>query len=926
MLLILLLIFIIAFAVPLIYRFAKEITHWLLSFFLLFCLIYVIPYGGVIKDKPIYIKYEWIPSLDIFFEIYLDSLSFIFAILILLVGSLIILYSGAFLKDKENLSRYFLYILLFAGSMLGIVVSGNLIMIFIFWELTSISSFFLIGYYNKKDGALFAAQQALIVTAFGGLALLAGFILIYLLTGTFSLKELSIHRETIIFSNLYLPVLFLIFIGCFTKSAQMPFHFWLPNAMIAPAPVSAYLHSATIVKAGIFLLMRVFPFLGDTNLWKFILVSVGMITMFFGAFISAKKTDMKQILAFSTISSLGTMVVLIGLGTQYALQAAILYFLAHALYKATLFLSAGVIEYYTHTKNIETLKGLYKTAPLLGIIAVSAALSQSGIPPLFGYFGKEISYKAIVNTDFIVWALVIVFLITNMFLMCSALLVGYKPFIGSYEKRKIIIKPIFLVSPLILSVFGLINSLIPNSINDSIINPAVSATLGVKTNLDISFWPGFSLPLILSILTYFGGYYIYKYRFYFRLQTEEFVQYLKPSLLYSYAIDFLKDVAVVLTRFLQSGYLRNYIVITILFTLFIVSFPLFFQADFVSAVENLSDLFYNIDFVLYEFVLFLIIGIASVTIAFLRSRIFVIILLGVVGYGISAIFFIYGAPDLAMTQFAIETLTVIIFVLVIFRLPKFSAYSQKRTIFRDVVISIICGSVFVLLVFFVSYFEPEKLISKFYLENSVLLANGRNIVNVILVDFRALDTLGEITVLIAASFGIFALMKLGTQNQNKNSLNNTGSTDFYSENKTEKENLRPFLSVLLSAAVKYIIPLLLIFSIFLLFRGHNQPGGGFIGGVVASSVFALMALAESSGFSKRKLKISPEAIITIGFSITIISALIPVFLGYSFMQGLWIEFYVPVIQKLGTPFLFDVGVYFLVSGVILKSIFSIIEN
>ncbi|MCX7833118.1 MAG: Na+/H+ antiporter subunit B [Ignavibacteria bacterium] len=923
---ILLLIFAIAFAVPIIYHFAKEITHWFLSFFLLFCLVYVIPFENQLKNGPIYLKYEWFPSLNIFLEIYIDGLSFIFAILILFIGSLIIIYSGVYLKDKDNLSRFYTYILMFAGSMLGIVVSGNLIMIFIFWELTSVSSFFLIGYYNKKEASIIAAQQALIVTAFGGLALLAGFVIIYLLTGTFSLKELSAHRETIIFSNFYLPLLFLILVGAFTKSAQMPFHFWLPNAMIAPAPVSAYLHSATMVKAGIFLLMRLFPILGDTDLWKYTLIFVGMTTMLFAAFISAKRTDLKQILAFSTISSLGAMVVLIGIGSKYAIQAAVIYFLAHALYKASLFLSAGVIEHYTHTRNIETLKGLYKTAPIFAIIALTAALSQSGIPPFFGYFAKEISYKAVVQSDFIVWVLSIVFLITNIFLICSAFLVGFKPFAGSYEKKKIVIKPLFLVSPFILSTLGFISSLFPSSINDSIINPAISGVMGVKVNLDISFWPGFSWPLLLSIFTFIGGYYAYRYRQYFRLQTEEFVKYLKPSLLYNYTIDFLKNIAVLQTRFLQSGYLRNYILIIILFTLFIISFPIFFQSDIVRVFDNISEWFYNFDFIFYEFILYFIIVIAALTIPILKSRIFAIILLGVVGYGISAIFFIYGAPDLAMTQFAIETLTVIIFVLVIFRLPKFSAYSQKKTILRDIFVSAICGAVFVMFIFLISYIEPSKFTSKFYSENSLLLAQGRNIVNVILVDFRALDTLVEVTVLLTACFGIYALMKLGGNKHIDSISSKSELKTTYNHSVNSNSNLHSYYSVLLVTATKLIIPLLLIFSIFLLFRGHNQPGGGFVGGLVASSVFAILALAENSEKARTTLKFSPETIIGFGFAIILISTFIPLLFGYSFMQGVWFDLYIPVVQKIGTPFLFDVGIYFLVTGVILKSVFSIMEN
>lgn len=739
---------------PFLYKLFRGITNWIISSVIAGTLFLFINTGRVILTEGFYLEsYEWFTSANINLEFYVDGLGFVFGIIVLGIGSLIVLYSGYYLKGKEYTGRFYLYIVLFAASMLGLVISGNLILMFIFWELTGVSSFFLIGYYFYREESRISAQQALLVTGFGGLALLAGFILIYLSAETFSIKELLTKRELIVFTEIYPVVLILVLTGVFTKSAQVPFHFWLPNAMVAPAPISAYLHSATMVKAGIFLLMRFYPILGDTQEWKYLLTGFGTFTMLMAGFISVKQTDLKKILAYSTVSALGLMVTLMGISTQEAIQAAVVFLIAHALYKGSLFLIAGLVEHSANSRDINELSGLYKTVPFLGIISFAAAASQSGLPLFFGFLGKELTYSSAIDTDFLKVFLPLVFLTANIFMVCAALMAGVKPFIGEYEKEKVKISTLKFISPFILSLTGFLIFYIPGIIDAGIVRPAVDAISGVKSGIGLSLWHGFNLPLLLSLITLAGGYYVFRYRHYFKLHLEDSLMYLTPSSVYNSSLTFLKKTAFRMTKILQNGYLRNYLIVIIAFTIVMMLLPLIVRNQ-ISIFIDESEIQWYIIFLYTSMI------ISALFVTVTKSRLSAIAALGVVGFGVVVIFIMHGAPDLAITQFAIEVLTVILFVVVLFKLPVFANLSPKRNKIRDVVISLFAGFTVFLILYMITNESMKPLISDYYARNSFIAANGRNVVNVILVDFRGLDTMGEITVLAIAAFGVYALLKL----------------------------------------------------------------------------------------------------------------------------------------------------------------------
>lgn len=739
---------------PFLYRIFRGITNWIISLIIFVALGIFINTGQVIINEGFLSEnYLWFDSAGINLEFYLDGLGFLFGIIVLGIGALIVLYSGYYFKGKEYTGRYYLYIVLFAASMLGLVISGNLIVMFIFWELTGISSFFLIGYYFYKEESRINAQQALLVTGFGGLAILAGFILIYISAGTFSVKELLTKRELIVFTDIYPIILILILTGVFTKSAQVPFHFWLPNAMVAPAPISAYLHSATMVKAGIFLLMRLYPVMGDTTEWKYILSGFGIFTMLIAGFISIKQTDLKKILAYSTVSALGVMVTLMGISTQEAIQAAVVFLIAHALYKGSLFLISGLVEHSANSRDITVLSGLYKTIPFLGIISFAAAASQSGLPLFVGFFGKELSYSSAVDTDFLKIFLPVILLTVNVFMACAALMAGVKPFIGEYNKEKVKINSFKYISPFILSFAGFAVFFIPGLLDKNIIIPAVNAISGVETQLELSLWHGFNIPLIMSVVTLAGGYYVYKYRVYFKLHLEDSLIFLTPSALYHTFISWLKKTAFYITRILQNGYLRNYLIVILVFTIVIMMLPLIVRNQ-ISIFIDESEIQWYIIFLYTSMI------ISALFVTITKSRLSAIAALGVVGFGVVVIFIMHGAPDLAITQFAIEVLTVILFVVVLFKLPVFANLSPRKNKIRDIVISLFAGFSVFLILYMITNESMKPVISDFYAGNSYTAANGRNIVNVILVDFRGLDTMGEITVLSIAAFGVYALLKL----------------------------------------------------------------------------------------------------------------------------------------------------------------------
>jgi len=719
--------------------------------------------------KSIFFRNEWIPSLGISLDFKIDGLSMLFGLMITGIGTLIYLYAAEYLKRDENIHRFYCYLTLFMGAMLGVVLSDNLITLFVFWELTSISSFFLIGYNTDQEASRKSAMWALGLTGLGGFFMLASFALIGIVAGTYSLNELIAYPNVLLNSEYYYIIIFLLFAGAFTKSAQFPFHFWLPGAMKAPTPVSAYLHSATMVKAGIYILARFSPILGGDAIWNYTLMIVGGITMVMGAVLSVFHKDMKGLLAYSTISALGIIVFLIGIGTETALYAACTFILVHALYKATLFLITGIVDHATHTRDLSVLRGLGKVMPIIAVAGFIAALSSAGIPFTFGFLSKELIYG--VSTDGIwtqesVFVLTGIALITNIFLTSSGFLAGIRPFFGKlpqeFQKIK---KPNFYLwfPPVLLSALTLLFGIVPSIIDQSILKSATISVLGTSTQMYLSLWHGFNLVLLLSIITIALGillYFVIKPSGKNESRLKGLDDFSPQTILTSIALG-IRWFAFRYTRFFHNGYLRVYIMFIVIFFTGIVGYKLFADVPLRVNTEDLSA------FRIYEFTVFVITIIAIYFITSTTSRLTSIAALGVIGYSICLIFVFYGAPDLAMTQFAIDTLTVVLFVLVLFKLPPFLKFTNKKIQFRDGVISV-CFGILISLITLQALVSPaDKSVSKFYADNAYILAKGKNVVNVILVDFRGFDTMIETIVLSIAAVGVYSILKYKTQDGEK---------------------------------------------------------------------------------------------------------------------------------------------------------------
>jgi multicomponent Na+:H+ antiporter subunit A len=753
--------FVLALLAPWLYRWLGKQTGWVLSLLPLAITLYLagrfLP--SVAAGEAIAVSYPWVPSLGINLSFYVDGLSLIFSLLIAGVGTVVVIYGGGYLAKYPQVGRFYMFLLLFMASMLGVVLAGNLLTLFIFWELTSLTSYLLIGFNHEEKESRSAALQALLVTGGGGLALMAGLLMLGLVAGSFEFVPVLAAGEAVRNHDLYLPLLLLVLLGAFTKSAQFPFHFWLPGAMAAPTPVSAYLHSATMVKAGVYLLARLTPVLGGTPAWEVIVTLVGATTMVVGALVAIQQSDLKRILAYSTVSALGTLVLLLGLGTTIAVEAAVLFLLVHSLYKGALFLIAGILDQKTGTRDVTRLSGLGRILPVTATAALLAGLSMAGIPFLVGFLSKELFYEAVLNTPQTGAILTGAGVLTNALMVAVAATLVLRPFTGLRQEMPYNPQGEAAVSlwlgPLLLAGTGLLFGLFPALIAASLIAPAASAVLAEPITIYLALWHGFTVVLALSGLTLAFGAAIYVGRHSIRalLARADLGRRVGPERFYDWSLQGLTSLASAQTRWLQNGYLRTYIVTIIITTVGLVGFTLVTRHGIAVPTGQAPLLF-------YEGLAAGIILLGTYGAVTLPSRLGAVASLGVVGYGVGLIFVLFGAPDLAMTIFAIETLSVVLFVMVFFRLPQFSNLSSWSRRIRDMVVSIAAGALMTALILTVSTAPTEFRLKEYFIDNSLPLAHGRNVVNVILVDFRGLDTLGEITVLAVAGIAVFALLKL----------------------------------------------------------------------------------------------------------------------------------------------------------------------
>ena len=752
--------FLAALLSPAAVRLAGYRAVWLLALFPLMIFLHLAGHVTAVANGEVFTGgVSWIPTLGINLSWRMDGLSLVFGLLISGIGTLIILYSGGYLKGHPALGRFLAFMFLFMGSMLGLVMADNFYALLVLWEMTSVTSFLLIGFDHTRQASRRAAIQALVVTGGGGLMLIAAMIVIQGITGVSEMSLLLATGDTLRESPLYLAAFILVLGGAFTKSAQFPLHFWLPNAMEAPTPVSAYLHSATMVKAGVYLLMRMNPVMGETVLWETVLPIFGIVTLLAGTLLAVRQTDLKLMLAYTTVASLGLLVMLTGFGSEKAIEAAVYYLVAHSLFKGTLFMVAGTIDHEAGTRDVRKLAGLRAAMPLTFGAALLAALSMGGLPPLFGFIAKEEIYYALAKPGAWAVALTILAIIGNALMMVIGFAVALKPFLG--EARKELSHahegPVLLIAgPLVLSVLGLILALASGYANHAFISPMASAVAGMAVVSKASVIPHIGLPLALSVVTILLGVAIYWRLDRFRMTMAKLLWRIGwgPDHGFDQVISGLVRMSVLATRIIHNGRLESYV------TVVFVALAITLLGSLVGFGE-MPTMPQMPQLAFYEWGILGIAFAGLLAVIWADNRLTAIVSLGIQGFAVALIFMLFGAPDLSFTQFMVETLSVVILALVMTRLTLHkSDHRPMRQRLMDATIALACASGLGLLLLSVTQVPFNSELSDFFAENSRLIAHGRNIVNVIIVDFRGLDTLGEIAVVMVTGLAILALIRI----------------------------------------------------------------------------------------------------------------------------------------------------------------------
>jgi len=852
--------------------------------------------GGVVARGPRHVELPWAPSLGLSLAFNLDGLGLLFATLIAGIGGLIVLYASRYLAGHRQAARFYAWLFAFMGAMLGVALSDNVLTLFVFWELTGFTSFLLIGFDHERAEARSAALQALIVTGAGGLALLGAGLLLVDVSGTASLSAMAAQRSTIVASPFYPAIAVLVLLAAFTKSAQVPFHFWLPNAMAAPTPVSAYLHSATMVKAGVYLVARMTPALGSTAIWTSAVTAAGAVTMLVGAYRAVQETDLKRILAYSTLSALGVLMLLLGVGTREAIVAALVYLVAHACYKGALFLVAGILDHETGSRDITALAGLRRSMPITAFAGGAAAVSMAGVPLTLGFVGKDGAYDALQHAAaWFPWPLVLI-VVASILLGLAGSLAGVLPFWGAAAPTHDVHDPGWPLwaPPVVLAIGGLAAGVAP-SLLDGVVGAAASAAAGVPIDAGLRLWHGVTPALLLSGLTLAAI--TLGYRLRDTLRTRTWKAGYGTEEVYEGALALLNALSRTLAPALHSASLRTYVFVIVAWTVLIGGTVLLTDIGPSAAALHTSVAFHDV------FIVAVIIG-GAVSATFAQSTMTAVLSLGAVGYGVATVFLGFGAPDLAMTQFSVETLTVLIYVLVFRHFRGMGAISPGFVRIRDGLTAGAVGLFIGALVLSVATTETAPRLREYFAELGPTLGHGRNIVNVILVDFRGFDTLAEITVLATAAIGVRALLGLAGPDRSR------------------QDAVDPATSPVFRTAARLLMPLLLMFAVFLLLRGHNEPGGGFVGGLVAAAAFALYSLAFGVQRARQALLVHPLTLLGAGLLIALVSGLPAVLQGRPFLTAVWPSG--PI--ALGTPVVFDLGVFLVVAGVVLMMIFSLAEE
>jgi multicomponent Na+:H+ antiporter subunit A len=762
MLLAVLSVFVVAALAPLAVRLLGRAAGWVLGLLPLSLFGYFVRMvPAVSHGDPIREAHPWMPAFDSPASFYLDGLSLLFALLVTGIGTLIVIYAGGYMAGSDELGRFYVQLFGFMGAMLGLVLADNILLFFIFFELTSLTSYLLIGFYHNEESSRAAARKALIVTGSGGLALLAGLLLLQQVTGTMAFSEMLAMGETVRQHPYYLGIFVLVCAGAFTKSAQFPFHFWLPAAMAGPTPVSAYLHSATMVKAGVFLLARLSPVLGGTQVWTATLTIVGGFTMVLTAWLALHYTDLKQILAYTTTMVLGLLTLLLGVGTAEAIAAMVTFTVVHALYKGGLFMMAGSIDHETGTRDVHELGGLRGAMPLTFAGGLATALSMSGIPPLFGFIGKEVTYEAALHAPSGGLLLLAAGVLANGALIAAGLVVGIKPFFGevtgAFTREPHEAPASMWIGPAILGALGLAFGVYPALIDHTLLQSAQAGILQESHELHLALWHGFTPAFFASLVTFalgFGLYFAWE-----GVQPSAAMQGLSrafgqgPGDAFERGLYSLARAGHSVTTSIQTGQFRWYLFAIFSSIVVLVGGALLAEAS-ITVPSEFGEARY------YEIALAGLIVLSALAAVRANDRFVAILALSIGGYSVALLYLLFGAPDLAMTQFSVETLSLILLVIVLIHLPGIEGSEPLSRRVRDALVATGVGAVFTVIMSIALTMPLDLRVSEYLASNSYTEAQGHNIVNVILVDFRGLDTMGEITVLTMAALGVFVLMRM----------------------------------------------------------------------------------------------------------------------------------------------------------------------
>jgi multicomponent K+:H+ antiporter subunit A len=864
----------------------------------------------------------WLPAIGLNLTFMLDGFGFLFALLILVIGLLVILYAHYYLSPEDDASRLLALLLLFMGSMLGVVLADNLLLLVVFWECTSLSSFLLIGFWRERSEARQGARMALTVTGAGGLALLAGVLLIGQICGSLELSEVLDQRELLQSHPLFPLALVLVLLGAFTKSAQFPFHFWLPHAMAAPTPVSAYLHSATMVKAGVFLLARMYPLLGGNDLWFLLVTGTGLVTLVLAAWVALFQQDLKGLLAYSTISHLGLITLLFGLDTPLAVVAGVFHIINHATFKASLFMAAGIIDHETGTRDLRRLNGLARFMPITATLVAVAAAAMAGVPLLNGFLSKEMMLAKTLAIDTGTWA---DWLVPAMATLAGAFAVAYSlrlvhDVFFNGEPVELVRKPHepprwMRVPVELLVVLCVLVGVFPNIVVAPLLDVAVAGVLlGNVPDYSVSLWHGFNLPLAMSALAlllgtvlYFGlqrGYNLHLYR-------DEGVS---GKRLFDRLVETSVSVARLLTGLVQNGSLQRSLWMMLVVVLFAGALP-FFQDGYSIGDELLLPS--NAAAVALWFAL---VAATMATVVLHRRRLLSLLALGAAGLLVSLAFVLFSAPDLALTQLAVEVVTVVLLMVALRHLP--ASTPSEGTLprhLRDALLALAAGAGMAGLAY-AALTRPLASISTYFLEHAVPKGGGSNVVNVILVDFRGFDTLVEILVLAVAGLVIQALL-----------------AGFVAPGPAQAADPQQARPLMLRALARLVLPFALAMSVYLFLRGHNQPGGGFVAGLVTAIALLVQYMAAGrdgvpgarrDGVPVRPLPAGEEGFdrwIAAGMFAAAVTGLGAMAIGYPFLTSSYAYFDLPLLGKvpLASAMFFDAGVYLTVVGSAMMMLASI---